>query len=125
MQLINRDCLVLRAKQAFADWARSVPGLEMPDASLDDVNLEATVLLVPEGFSEEDAIRYIARLKPILARKLFAAWYLDESTWPDFDELPFDHWIAVEYHSMVYDMAVGVSIVKDEEDELDSENQRS
>ena len=42
MQHINRDCLILRAKQSFADWTRSVPGLKMPDATLEDVNLEAT-----------------------------------------------------------------------------------
>jgi hypothetical protein len=118
MQLINRDCLILRAKQSFADWTRSVPGLQMPDATLDDVNLEATVLLVPEGVNKHDALQYIDRFKPVLVRQLFAAWYLDESTWPDFDEYPFDHWISVEYSSMVHDMVVRKRIVKKKDNSL-------
>lgn len=119
MQLINRDCLVLKAKQTFVEWIRTVPGLEMPSATLDDVNIEGTILLVPEGFSEEDAFQYIEKRKPILIVKQFADWYRDDATWPDFNRFPFDHWISVEYHSMVYDMAIDRAFIRDPENELD------
>lgn len=119
MQLINRDCLVLKSKQTFVDWICSVPGLEMPEVTLAEVNVEEPVLLVPEGRSEEDAEAYLARLKLYLVEMHFSDWYRDESTWPDFVKYPFDHWISVEYHSMVYDMAVDTAFVHDPENELD------
>ena len=84
MQLINRDCLVLKSKQTVVDWIRSIPGLEMPEATLADVNAEGTVLLVHEGFGEEDAQAYLAVLKPYLVVMHFEDWYKDESTWPEF-----------------------------------------
>ena len=118
MQHINRDCLILRAKQSFADWTRSVPGLKMPDATLEDVNLEAKILLVPEGFNIYDALRYIEPFKPMLVKEQFSGWYLDESTWPNFDEYPFDHWISVEYSSSIYDMVPRRRVVKDRYSEL-------
>ena len=119
MQLINRDCLVLKSKQSFVDWIRSVPGLEMPSATLDEVNIEGTILLVPEGFSEEDAFRYIEKLKPILVEKHFADWYRDDAAWPDLNRFQFDHWISVEYHSMIFDMAIDTPFIRDPENELD------
>lgn len=118
MQNINRDGLVLRKKQAFADWTRSVPGLKIPDATLEDVNLESTILLVPEGINIYDALRYTEPFKPMLVKEQFSDWYLDESTWPDFDEYPFDHWISAEYSSSIYDMVRRRSVIKDRYNEL-------
>lgn len=90
----------------------------MPDATVEDVNLEAKILLVPEGFNIYDALRYIEPFKPMLVKEQFAGWYLDESAWPNFDEYPFDHWISVEYSSSIYDMVPRRRVVKDRYSEL-------
>ena len=118
MQLVNRDSLIVTAKQTFVDWLKSIPDLEMPDATLDDVNDPKTILLIPEVMNEIAALRYLSKVKPALARKFFGDWYLDESTWPDLEKMPFDHWFAVEYQSMIFDMVVGKVLDKDEENEL-------
>ena len=119
MQLINRDCLVVREKQTFVDWLRSVPELKMPDVTLDDIADEETILLVPEGDGAEDALAYIEPFKPGLAAKFFWDWYMDESVWPDLEKRPFDHWFELEYSSVVYDMAVGMAIRKDTDSEFE------
>ena len=118
MQMINRDCLTIYAKQAFVDWIHSVPELEFPDVTLDEVNIEGTVLLVPEGYSRDDALTYLADFEAALTERFFADWYADESVWPDLERFPFDHWFSVTYHSMIFDMAVGVAITKDSHHEL-------
>lgn len=118
MQLINRDCLTIYAKQTFVDWIHSIPELELPYVTLEAVNTEGTILLIPEGFSEGDALDYLASFEAALLERFFADWYLDDSVWPDLEEYTFDHWFSVKYHSMIFDMAVGVAITKDAQDAL-------
>lgn len=118
MQHINRDCLVVIARQTFVNWLRSVPELEMPNATLDDVNSEALVLLVPHIQSAQAARAYIEPFKADLIRYLFREWSVDESAWPDLEQTPFDHWFTLQYHSMVYDMTWSNVLERDGPEEL-------
>lgn len=113
MQRINRDLFILKAKQPFVDWLRSIPDLEMPNATLEDVNFEEPVFLVPEGSGEDDARHYIKQHQTTLAQVYFSGWYTDESTWPDLENESFDRWFTLEYHSLVQDLVIEQAITKD------------
>lgn len=104
METINRDSLFVTAKPTFVEWLRSVPELDLPNITLAEVDEEPTVFLVPSGYNEEDALKYFASFKPKLVSSFFHDWNMDESSWPDFEKQPFDHWFNLTYSSMIYDL---------------------
>lgn len=104
--MLNRSAVVIRPKQPFCDWLRSVEELELPDMTL--AQLDKTLYLVPDYEDPADADKVLKRVcEEIFCREL-AGWYTDEDTWPeDRGFRVFKHWFDVEHFDVVEDVGRG------------------
>jgi len=62
MSEINRSLIILRTKQPFLDWARSLDD-ESKDLTLESMNEESTAYLIPEILEDSDQEEF---LKPVM-----------------------------------------------------------
>lgn len=105
-RMINRTVAVIKPKQAFLDWLKSVPDWDLK-LTLDDLRKEdCTTLLIPEFFSLDQAHRYVESLHTALFEVELDGWYRDRKLWPKRRNLAlFRKWFDIELHSMVIDVA--------------------
>lgn len=104
--MLNRSAVVVRPRQPFLDWIRSVEELELPDVTL--AELDKTLYLVPDYEDLEDAEKVLELVcEEIFCREL-SGWYADEETWPQDRSLEvFRQWFDVEHFDLVEDVAAG------------------
>ena len=114
---INRQAVVVKAKQPFVDWINSnpvEPGQKRPSFTLELVNQDCLVLLIPEFDSLEEAPEDVGYIKMDIFEESLEAWYTDEDFWPkNRDEKMFDEWFTLEIHSDVID-TVNEPIMRDD-----------
>lgn len=105
---LNRSLVILRHKQPFLDWLTSID----PDPSVTLVNMEDdsdTFLIPDEQFidSEASAVTWVEKRWAGLFDHMLTSWITDKDAWPKHRTLQmFRTWFSVEYHSMVWDLAV-------------------
>jgi hypothetical protein len=116
MQTINRDAIIVSARQPLIDWVNSLDPahpLEYRDPMNHD---ESTVYLIEELDSPSDLQDWLEdNYLEIFEEELFG-WYSDDTKWPTplTFEL-FNKWIQVSYQSMVYDFDESEPIARDED----------
>ncbi|ASP40484.1 hypothetical protein CHH28_18210 [Bacterioplanes sanyensis] len=104
--LINRAAIILKAKQPAVDWINSVePDKRAGSITLEDVNLESIIYLVPEDIENIVYARaWVMNNAEILLEEFLDSWYQDDSLWPSsFSDELFEQWFSIEYHSMIID----------------------
>ena len=106
MRLINRHAITVKGKQPFIDWINSTK--ENPqdkDYSVDDVNQEPHIFLIPSYEDLEATRKYIKKSKPKIFEYMLNGWYTLETSWPKARNAKvFDQWFDVEYASMLNDL---------------------
>ena len=101
---INRAVVIVRPKQPFLDWLRSVDP-DDSDLELEEIRRDPNAYLVPDW--EEDNDRWVILgwcVENIFGNELWS-WYTDESLWPterDYDM--FLNWFDVEFYPTVVDI---------------------
>jgi hypothetical protein len=102
LPVVNRGALVLRATQAFIEWANSCG--EGPKLALEEMNEdEHTVYLVPEVEYRPDA--WLRQHFRILFEYELASWCTDAACWPEDRSFEaFQRYFTVQFHSMVVDL---------------------
>jgi hypothetical protein len=104
--MLNRSAVVVRPRQPFVDWLKSVEGLELPDVTLDQ--LEKTLYLVPDYEDPDDADKVLKKVCDEIFWRELAGWYTDEETWPrDRNLKVFKQWFDVEHFDVVEDVSGG------------------
>jgi hypothetical protein len=103
--MINRSAIVVRAKQPFLDWLLNLPDPVGPDMTLDLVNHEPHVYLLPEyGFGHERD-ELIDQFYDIVFETELAGWWTEEQGWPSNRTVEmFKQWFDVQFHSAVEDL---------------------
>ncbi len=98
-----RSAVVVRPRQPFVDWLRSVEELEVPTITLEQ--LDKTVYLVPDYEDPNDAEKVLRRVSDdIFCRELYG-WYTDESMWPkDRSWRVFKAWFDIEHFDVIEDL---------------------
>ncbi len=104
--MLNRSAVVVRPKQPFVDWLKSVNELELPDVTV--AQLDKTLYLVPDYEDPQDAEKVLKKVcEEIFCREL-EGWYADEETWPkDRSVKVFKEWFALEHYGVVEDVGRG------------------
>lgn len=98
---LNRVALTVTAKPAFLDWLRTLP--EGESLTLDRVNLECTVYLVPED-EDDPAVLVEDHFERIFEQELLA-WCTDSDLWPEnLDYESFLRYFDVRVGSTVFDL---------------------
>ncbi len=117
---INRNAVVIKAKQPFVDWVNATPKTDEEKGrifTLAEINADCEVLLIPDYDSLEESRADISPLKTDIFEDALDEWQTDEAYWPpNRDEKTFDQWFELEIHSMVDD-TVEEPIVRDEEEQ--------
>jgi hypothetical protein len=100
--LINRDSVIIKGKQPLVDWINA-HGSEYP-VTLEDVQEQSTVILLPECRDREEAVSIIEINYELIFTGELEGWHADESLWPkDLTLETFRDWFDIEYHDMVFD----------------------
>lgn len=104
MRLINRDAVILRAKEPFLEWLHSIPEIDVGELTLDELNKEATIVLIPEMADDEQLQAYLRPGKVVLLEQELEDWCDDQAVWPrQRTGKLFDEWFELEYHSLILD----------------------
>ena len=116
MKLIKRNAVIIRAKYPVLEWIHSIAELELDEITLDEINEDATVLLIPEFETDEEVEAYLREGKVFLLEQELENWTEEADVWPR-PRTPalFDEWFEISYHSMVWDT------VEDDDDEEDED----
>ncbi|WP_114417313.1 hypothetical protein [Marinospirillum perlucidum] len=123
MKMLNRSAISVKLRQPFVDWINSIDGGE-EEMTLEEVNQEATIYLVPELEDDEESLEALLeeRYLDILENELFS-WEEDENNWPEeLDRNLFDDFIRIELAFMAFDLddqAPLMGQVLDELEDLD------
>jgi hypothetical protein len=117
MSEIDRSLIILRPKQPFLDWARSLDD-ESKDITLESLNEDSTAYLIPEIWQDSDQEEFLKTCYDILLEEQLEGWWTDEAAWPQQRDLKmFLDWFEVEFHSLVFDLCDGpIRLVEDQED---------
>lgn len=106
MKLLNRSALSVKPNQAFVDWINSLePTVGDDDLTLDDVDRESTIYLIPEMDTPEALEAFVReRYMEILESEL-RAWEEDERQWPEtLDWALFQRFLTVEHSYLAIDL---------------------
>lgn len=106
MKLLNRSALSVKPTQAFLDWVNSLePTVGDEDLTLDDVDRESTVYLIPEMDTPEALEAFVReRYMEVLECEL-RAWEEDERQWPEtLDWALFQRFLRIEHSYLAVDL---------------------
>jgi hypothetical protein len=81
MREVNRSAVIVTAKQPFLNWVRSMDTSDLT-LTLDDMNEEPVIYLVPECESDEEFAAWIDNEFELIFQEQLAGWWTDVSTWP-------------------------------------------
>ena len=105
MREVNRGLIVLKPKQPFLDWIKSVDDHQL-DLSLEYLHDDASAYLIPEWEDDNDHEEILSWCAEYLFEVELWGWYTDESLWPKKRDLEtFRAWFDVEFHSLVFDVS--------------------
>ncbi len=110
MKTINRQAVLVRAKQPFVDWINEVErSMDSPTRfDLEQVNDDSHVYLIQEIDMMEDTYEYFASFKEEIFETEVASWFTDPSLWPHrLTSEVFDEWFEVTHHSVLIDLERG------------------
>ena len=103
--MINRSAITVRAKQPFLDWLRNLPDPVDPEFTLDRVNCEPHVYLLPEYEMINEQEQLLEQFYDIVFELELEGWWTDETDWPSHRDLEmFKQWFDVEFQSMIQDL---------------------
>ena len=106
--MINRSVLVVKPKQPYLDWTRSLDD-PFPLIMLEQLRTDRTAYLVPEVFGPDDEQRILRKFHKEIFEHELAGWTTDESEWPKRRGfMTFVKWFDVEFHSFVVDLGKGM-----------------
>ncbi|XKH60602.1 hypothetical protein LG290_02140 [Halomonas sediminis] len=106
MKLLNRSALSVRPTQDFVDWINALePTMGDDDLTLDDVERESTIYLIPEMDTPEALATFVHERYPKILENELRAWEEDEEQWPDsLDWSLFQRFLQVEHSYLAIDL---------------------
>jgi len=101
---INRSLVILKPKQPFLDWARTLED-EDKDLTLKHLAEDSTAYLIPELWQDSDQQSLLESYYDVFFEEQLAGWWTDETAWPQKRDLKmFLDWFELEFHGLVFDL---------------------
>jgi hypothetical protein len=101
--MINRSALIIRVKQPFLAWVKSLP--DHADVALEEVNQDNTVYLLSDSSYYDDLDDILGQFYNLIFEDQLSGWWTDVADWPPNRDLAvFKEWFGVEFHSSVLDL---------------------
>ena len=112
--MVNRCAITVQAKQAFLDWLRSLPDPVSVEMTLELINNEPHVYLLPEYEDANEQDKLLRQFFDIVFEMELDGWWTVEGDWPQNRNLKmFSKWFDIEFHSVVEDL-VDAPLIDDE-----------
>lgn len=104
MDTINRSAIIVKPGRPFLDWLHRVDPTSA-HLTLEDLQQEPTIYLLPECDSEDQAFEYLGGRAAEIFEEHLEGWYRVPEVWPSKrDLLTFRRWFACSFHSMIVDL---------------------
>ena len=104
MVTINRTAIVVSPGQPFLDWLHGADPTSN-ELSLEDLQREPTVYLLPECENEKETREHLQQLCGQIFEDQLDGWYHMPASWPNRRDLDaFDRWFEWSLQSMVVDL---------------------
>lgn len=120
---LNRGLVILRHRQPFIDWALQADPNPPATLMLSDLADDNDGFLIPSNPAVDgidDAIRWVEKRWRMFFEHMLADWLIDETLWPKQRTLKmFREWFAIEYCSIVWDVANEPLEIEDWDDDFD------
>ncbi len=104
MKMLNRSAITVKLTQDFVDW---INGLEddSEQLTLQDVNEEATVYMIPEIEDEAQLNEMVQEHYLNILENELKSWEEDESQWPEkLSVALFERFLQIDPSVMVFDL---------------------
>jgi len=103
--MINRCAISVRVRQPFLDWLRSFADPVAANLTLQEVNKDSRVYLLPEYEFDDEQTELLKKFYDLIFEVELGAWWMDTSDWPQERTFQmFREWFDVEFHSIVEDI---------------------
>jgi hypothetical protein len=90
--------------QPFLDWLHQVDPTSA-HLTLEDLQREPTIYLVPECDTEDQAVEYLGESAGTIFEEHLDGWYRVPTVWPTKRDLAtFQRWFEFSFHSMIVDL---------------------
>jgi hypothetical protein len=101
---INRSAIIIKPAQAFLDWLHQVDPTSA-HLTLEDLQREPTIYLVPECDTEDQAVEYLGESAGNHFPGTPGWMYRVPTLWPTKRNLAtFQRWFEFSFHSMIVDL---------------------
>lgn len=102
MYQLDRFVALIRPREPFLDWLRSVPDFEDLEFTLEQVRGDSTALLIPQFDDDEEAVAFVYRIWEEVFMAELDAWTEEKALWPQGRTIEmFMEWFDVEIHTTV------------------------
>ncbi|WP_028299144.1 hypothetical protein [Oceanospirillum beijerinckii] len=104
MKMLNRSAITVKLSQDFVDWINNLDD-DSETLTLQDVNEEATVYLIPEIEDEEQLNDMVQEFYLNILENELKSWEEDESQWPaELSIELFERFLTIDPAVMVFDL---------------------
>lgn len=118
---LNRSLITVFFTEKFFTLIQPYLVDDIPDITLDDLNADPVMLLVPPC-DDETADEEIAAIRELITGAIFSLFLDENQTAPELTE-SFDSYFDIEFSEDVYDLATEFDLAyADEEIDLDDED---
>jgi hypothetical protein len=101
---VNRAVVVLRPKEPFVKWVRSVDRTAEP-VEEDLIRSTSTAFLIPDFDFAEESWEWIKEYSSLFFDLELNDWYADEATWPsDRSWEVLEEWFEIELIDTAWDL---------------------
>lgn len=101
MYEVNRSIAILKPRQPFLDWLKSLPGSLDGQLELAQLRGDCNALLIPAADDYESAEDFVRQHYRALFSAELADWCDDDAFWPELNPALFTEWFDVEIHSVL------------------------
>lgn len=104
--MINRCVLIVRAREPFLQWVKSLPN--PANITLEQMNRDTSAYLLPEYEDNHERDDLVEQFFDVIFEEQLGGWWTKKSDWLSKRDLAlFKKWFTVEFHSAVFDLADG------------------
>ncbi len=104
--MLNRSVAILKPKQPFFDWFKSLP--DPTNLTPEECCEDATVYLIPDFEDDEERESIVKEFYGALFKEVLLGWWTHPKDWPQERTLEvFHEWFTLELHSLVIDLVSG------------------
>lgn len=104
MYIIDRGAAIIRPQKSMLEWINNHPDSEKEKLTLEDIQEDLTVILIPDFDTKGEAEAYIRKIYKSIFEQELDSWYTDKENWPEIrDYETFKSWFDVELYSTILD----------------------